>query len=231
MTQAERIMKLVEKMIHQAEGQVRGAGINWEKIQESILETALKEWYESTEMTDRRGGALEAFQIPQRKTIYLDSELSPPWYLWNREKEEKEPIQENSLIGELQGIEVKSQDYKGKAMKKMIVKFKNYQIKSGLTTTWTKGFVFSLFNTLNTTGKLPQIIRLVPTQGVDKVVLCNIYTEKGERLQRTEKWMKWPIEYQEKDWETFIYKGVEKINQFLGYIQEEIEEEEEDVAF
>ncbi|MGB3208674.1 MAG: hypothetical protein WBB28_27105 [Crinalium sp.] len=146
---------------------------------------------------------------PMPQYIFIKNEGKYLWYFYNADRDEKIPINEKALTGTITGLKLIEKQFKGEEKTKLdifVSADQLYALRSGLTTTFSKGLLLALDSLAPQEIKAPLTISLTP--GEENTVFCGVYTTSG-RI-KTE----WNPNA---DWEGIV----KKIQKILGYAPSE----------
>lgn len=117
-----------------------------------------------------------------------DEKGSTPWYKWNHDNNSAIPVHEDALTGYINNVSVFNKPFKGKDSYKLHISVyadRKYEIRSGVATTFSRGFVLSLTKLIRELGidprDTPLTISVTPGSDDSKAVFCGLYL-RGEKI-------------------------------------------------
>lgn len=150
----------------------------------------------------------EEADLPKRRYIYLDPNLSPSWYFWNSDKQIREPIPYPQLRSCLEGVKIVHRNENEENDKLLIILTKHILVM-GKYTYAARSFLWDVYHLMSAGLQKPTLV-LRPKAGTNKRVVFlqvrspNLYLKVPS----------WPSE--QFDWNSFLDSAISTINYWLS---------------
>ena len=166
-------------------------------------------------------------ELPQRKYIYLSSEVESGWYHWDSEKQARSPIPFPALSGVLTSLRLIERESPRGKVNKLLVVLRNYTIVMGKDTYAAKSFLWDLSHHVKHFPDASPEVIISPKKGKETSNVVFLRVRLNLPQLQVPLVPRWPDKTDE-EWNELIEQLVDEINQWLNHSPQMSQDNNED---